>query len=30
MKEKIYKIDTHDDEIINANKNFNIRGNKGF
>lgn len=30
MKEKKYKIDTHDDEIINANKNFNIRGNKGF
>ena len=30
MKEKIHKIETHDDEITIANKNFHIKGNKSF
>jgi hypothetical protein len=30
MKEKIHKVEAHDDEITNANKNFYIRGDKGF
>jgi hypothetical protein len=30
MKEKLYKVESSDDELTNANKNFNIKGNKGF